>query len=466
MQRKPNLGQVLEIVKSVFGYDSWVANNFLSDVKADNSIPTLCIDKRGIIYYNEEFWNKKINTPNKVIESICHELLHKVFGDFTRSPDELENFAADCVINYAVTVLTGHGDLFDSLYAKKMPSGLLRQGAYKQAKKSKYDKIYNKIWDKSYLYMQKYSRRYGYSNTNNHQACHPDDFTSIEDVYHALRVLSTKVPQNTVLIGSHGGNSNDNKESKPGDQGEDIDTILDREMHGKLADDLLKQLQKKSEAGYNTELLKGIIKVISSECTLKQELLKDFAISNNINRIKTYCDVKRKLRSVIPIRPSRREMALLASGVYPVFWSNEYTDKRNSNKGIVFYIDVSGSMDRVLPKILGLVVNFRDTLDKVFVFSNEIHETTLRELAHGKIKSTGGTDFNCIIRHAVENHFEKIIVITDGYAHTNDECKNLALSHIEKACIIYSSKQNIGKNNFFEKHYGTSYILDDVVKMK
>ena len=85
------LDQILGLLRSTFGYDSWVANGFIKDIHCinntdplNNEIATLAISKEGVLYYNKTFWAENIDTPNKVVEAITHELLHKVFGDFGR----------------------------------------------------------------------------------------------------------------------------------------------------------------------------------------------------------------------------------------------------------------------------------------------------------------------------------------------------------------------------------------------
>ena len=70
-------------------------------------------------------------------------------------------------------------------------------------------------------------------------------------------------------------------------------------------------------------------------------------------------------------------------------------------------------MHSVLPKVAGVIYSLRKNIRKVFQFSNKIAETTIDEMGRGVVKSTGGTDFDCIIEHAVKNDYRKIIVFGD-----------------------------------------------------
>jgi len=454
---------VLQTLKKELGYDSWVANSFIRDVQPltkDN--PTLCISREGVIYYNPEFWKKEINTPNKVVEAIVHELLHKVFGDFTRSMDEIENIAGDIIINYTIFKMFGHADLFTTMYKKKMWQGLLRPGSYASVKNTKFRKLYEMVWGSYDGYVD--------SNYVNYQGGRPsiehlEENKSIAQVYFALKILMDKQRMGKyILIGSH--NNKQNKNKKDSDDENKIKQELDMDINekGKLAKEILKHVSDK--AGYNDTLLNMIVRAIRAECSLKQTLLQDFSISNNINSIKSYYSVSTQIRSVFPRCPSRRDMAMLAAGTPPIFWTNEMKKEEMSKRGIVFYVDVSGSMHEVLPEVIGILSNFKSVMRTVYQFSNDIYKTSLNDLSAGKIKSTDGTDFNCIIDHAIDNKFEKIVIFTDGYADADQNHRNKARDNIKKACVILTGKNNIYKENFFSKTYMRTYRLEELISRK
>jgi hypothetical protein len=61
-------------------------------------------------------------------------------------------------------------------------------------------------------------------------------------------------------------------------------------------------------------------------------------------------------------------------------------------------------------------------IEKVFTFSNDVVETSLKALAKGEgIRTTYGTDFDCVAASILERGYPKAVVMTDGYADMTDE---------------------------------------------
>ncbi|MDX2141482.1 MAG: VWA domain-containing protein [Chloroflexota bacterium] len=82
------------------------------------------------------------------------------------------------------------------------------------------------------------------------------------------------------------------------------------------------------------------------------------------------------------------------------------------------YLDVSGSMANLLPHLLGLLVPYAAKgYTNVFQFSNKVEPMPTDELKRGKIRTTQGTDINCVLRHLLENKpfARKALIVTDGY---------------------------------------------------
>ena len=118
-------------------------------------------------------------------------------------------------------------------------------------------------------------------------------------------------------------------------------------------------------------------------------------------------------------------------------------------------------MHTILPKVLSVISSLRKNINKVFQFSNKVSEASLEDTSKGKIKSTGGTDFDCIVEHAVKNEYSKIIVISDGYAGITPDNEAKCKANIEKACMILIAKSD-NKDNFISNHYDQTYYLDDL----
>ncbi|MBI5670829.1 MAG: VWA domain-containing protein [Chloroflexi bacterium] len=89
------------------------------------------------------------------------------------------------------------------------------------------------------------------------------------------------------------------------------------------------------------------------------------------------------------------------------------------------YLDVSGSMADILPHLLGLVLPYvaRGQVD-VFQFSTIVEPLPFARLQNGYLQTTGGTDINCVLEHAlaVEPMIHRALLLTDGATGTpNDD---------------------------------------------
>ena len=432
------LEQILDLLRAEYGYDCWIANGFIKEIYAvtpdddlASEIETLAISAEGTLYYNVKFWEKHVDTPNKVIEVITHELLHKVFGDFAREYNgnrELHNIASDAVINATIYWMLGHADLMTAFYKAGAPEGILRPHS-DAIERSKFKNVYGTL--------------YGHYRSED---------PSVADVFAALKTIMPKKTKKITFIGDH--------KEKEG-EGEDnpaIDAGIKADDMSKVAIDIAKKCK---EAGVNNSLLDSVISILHTRTNMRNSLLKDFSINKNINRITNYIKDRRIVSSVFPINPSRRDIAMLASGIVPVLWRNQVKDDKKKNQGVAVYVDVSGSMHTILPKVLSVISSLRKNINKVFQFSNKVSEASLEDTSKGKIKSTGGTDFDCIVEHAVKNEYSKIIVISDGYAGITPDNEAKCKANIEKACMILIAKSD-NKDNFISNHYDQTYYLDDL----
>lgn len=81
------------------------------------------------------------------------------------------------------------------------------------------------------------------------------------------------------------------------------------------------------------------------------------------------------------------------------------------------YLDVSGSMSQILPHLLDLLLPYVATGQaQVFQFSNKVEPLTSDQIKAGKLRSTQGTDINCVLRHmADQRHVRRALIVTDGY---------------------------------------------------
>jgi len=86
-----------------------------------------------------------------------------------------------------------------------------------------------------------------------------------------------------------------------------------------------------------------------------------------------------------------------------------------TNGGVHVYLDVSGSMDKLLPPLIAVLNAHAAWIQPpLWAFSTEVHPATLRR---GKLAThtTGGTELACVYAHLRKTKAHRALVITDGY---------------------------------------------------
>ena len=82
-------------------------------------------------------------------------------------------------------------------------------------------------------------------------------------------------------------------------------------------------------------------------------------------------------------------------------------------------------------------------LTTIYQFSNRVVETSFGELSKGTIRTTYGTDFDCIAEHILGHGFDKAVIVTDGYASMADELKQELKRHgLVTLTILFGGAQN------------------------
>ncbi len=119
-------------------------------------------------------------------------------------------------------------------------------------------------------------------------------------------------------------------------------------------------------------------------------------------------------RGIIPAA-GRRELMLLYRKKYPFFFPNDMEAAAATYRNMNLYIDVSGSVEDVLPLIYRLVDSVKSYLnDPIYLLSGIVKEISLSELHNGLLITNSVTDFDELLKHAFNNNFKKFLVITDG----------------------------------------------------
>ena len=405
---KITLQTVREVLRETFGRDSFIAS-FIRSIQESKECPTACINAEGVLKYYPEFVDDHIQSPEDLFCILVHEMLHPMFGHFVYQGGEIENIAADMVINATISQMfkaeSGHGSLFQRFYKPNGIEGLLRPDS--AMNDSRYSALYLSF------YFPMFHRRK----------------LSTGEVIQTLKVLTpSRDAQSVVLLGDH----------QQGGQGKA--QPLSGQIRARIAEDLKKVVDNHpgQQAGWNPALSELFIEILNTQLSFKKALLERFETQRKVDRFQKAIHATRMSTSPVPIHPSKRELVMIGAGIIPFHYKYSVHHSLTENHGLAVYLDVSGSVHKHLPEIIGLLRTFQKQLLTVFLFSNKVVEVPFRKLLKGEIQTTGGTDFNCIAESILELNLDKAVVITDGYASMNPALRSqLDTQHVQALVVLF-----------------------------
>ncbi len=413
---KITLETVRGILRKSLGRESFVAS-FVRFVEESPNCPTACISSEGVLQYNPAFAARHIACDEDLFCLVMHEIMHPMFGHFIYQGGQMENLAADMVINASISLLfpdaSGDGHLFKKTYEPRGMEGLLRPLS------RMYDSRYGRLYDTLY------SCGWGAPNL------------STGEVIQTLKVLTPVTEVRTVLLfGSHGGQA----AGRP--VGDSLGG-LSAETLSRIAEDLRKSAKspKSRWAGRGHSLYELFLEAIKTHLSIRKVLLQKFATKQKVDRFKQSIQRTAIGVSPIPLHPSKRDFVLLAAGIPPFHYHNHVQRAAVKELGLAVYLDVSGSVNDSLPEIVGVLSSLRTELTTIFLFSNRVVEVPFKTLLAGHLKTTYGTDFDCIAESILERSLDKAVILTDGYAGLNgDKQAELKKRKLQALTILFGGK--------------------------
>ncbi len=402
----------------------------LADVVISKEIDTAAVECVAIprLLLNEKFITKHCKTDEHLFMLVMHELHHVLLGHtrlFQRHT-MLDNIAFDAVINAILCQLfpePTYSSFFQRLYAPdKLPDAVLRPPDGWPEK-----------WNipESLPKAAREIIRVLYSQASG-------TYKEVFDLFKNDEVLKKMLSQ-----GQEGGESKDGQ-GKKGNNNKIGGTIL-------LGDHSPEETPGRGESAANHPALNGAVREIVEKWPMPPEPIRGRSVGSDIRDIflkevarppaadrvlkrlikkmveasdkggntKRSFKIDDKLIEVpIPTIKDRRAFVASTLGWSPLIYrSNTPQRKITQDKGLTtIYVDVSGSTRSYWSLLASLVRPYvLRGLVRLFVFSEVVDDVTPAKLAKGQFKTTGGTDGNCIWKHATENNFKKIIILTDGY---------------------------------------------------
>ena len=318
---------------------------------------------------------------------LLHEFYHHALAHLWFNDEDFDslllNVAMDVVINLKVDEIKSGSYLWEKMYPVKEMKELetlkgfthyiLRPNCLKGI-----DRADLKAIDKRVVKAIKNLRTFAEAS----------DFLGV--YYILVKLFGEHKPIRIILLGSH---------PKPGEKL--------KKLPGDIIVRIGNHLDKQSglAAGHGIDLEEQFQKIKDTPAYKKiLELIKPI--------MKFY---EEKQKTIAPRNIPRRAALFLAAGFFPTFYEQPYS--KTSEKRATLYLDVSGSIKYKIPVLYGIVKNLSlyATL-KIFLFSNKVVPITIKEIKEGRIRTTWGTDFDCIAENIFKDRSKLNFIVTDGHA--------------------------------------------------
>ncbi len=400
-----------------------------ADVAFSRATPTACVRRQGdryVIEFNRTFVRRRIETPSELLFVLLHEILHKTRGDLLRDSWKnlgpigraVANLTADVRINRILCrdVFPRGVPLLSRLYRSDRfpdillvpPMEILNAAAPGPATRNlSWSETNRRKKSVRAAVQERLARCSGLppaddpnKETDELAAWYMDayfkDKASTQSLFERLRGWFRSEPK-LLFLGDH--------EESDGPGADLRNGLMERRIDLPAVERLSPHRRLQAQT-----LL----------CAIRAALEPDpFCTADHAAYTKE--------RSVLP-SAGRREALLLAEGVWPVFFKRSPLPRDVSDHRVHLYIDVSASTKEVQPFLYSLVLHLSELVgEPLYLFSNRVVPVTLRDLRLGISRTTGGTDLDCIIEHAVQNHFRKVLIVTDGFAYISADCRERVL---------------------------------------
>lgn len=447
--------------------------------KLNFQIPSLAIDFKGNLYLNLEFLETYVKDEDDLACLFSHEILHQIFGDCLDAlsisnidPDAglkhlAQNIAMDIRINSYVVKICEKRNLsykvFDNIYKT-----LINENNDKNEKitpiyklLAPYSSFTKKELENQHLAPVIKEYQDLYFNKSSSIISYYESYTNI---YNYLKEIKDKSP-NVLLLGNHGQLSIEEQEALLGqDPNEDTDgnNLPIKSPLENIKDGFEHELDEGIKAGYSDIAASSILQIRDGQFKLNLNYFKRLSFKSHMSNVKIEGEKKSRYNVASPSVPkviSKKDLFMLNFGFVPTLWKKKIEVEEKIPKMLPIYLDVSGSMTSYLPEIIRLILNIQEDIEYVWGFSNKIFKHTFEDLSNGKIKSTGGTDFVCILDHAKEQEYSSILVITDGDAYCPKPLEKL--DWLKEAIVVLCSPYR-NRNNWLSNVYNNTLEIEDV----
>jgi hypothetical protein len=516
MKFELSLKLVYDVLGKVLKTERYIVSRLIKKLEItneDHQVKTLAVDSKNTLYINQKFVEENINTEDDLACVLLHELCHLLVDDVRKIEEIKEedpersikiramNMAQDIRINnfsisYLKNTTNYDTSFFNRFYDKEeflindiamfllsdafivvkhLPTIAYCQKLYcfliynSNCFNNYVDFDIKNIIDSLSKEVREYARDHFPKLLESLYLADNDksrDLISVENIYFLMLEyyrLYPKEKSNTFLLGNHGDtDSDENKDSLDLDT-ESIDKNLKEDIQREIRINIKQIKNKNQQPGAGGKIQCNIFELEDTSDKINLDVFKKFRFDHIFKNIKAQTVKTTDMYSkspVVPFQLSRSDAFLLSTGYTPLLWNTRVFHEEKEYSALPIYLDVSGSMNEELPYVVKLLANLDEEIDHVWGFSTHVKKITIDQLKKGGISSWGGTNFDCIVSHALEHKLKNILIITDGYAYLTSYPRNQKIDKIEQAIVLLTGDQN-DKNNYFSKIYQQSYNLKE-----
>jgi len=414
----PDVDAVLASILSMPGMHTRALDALLtvSRVEWSREITSACVQcvERPVLRLNPEYVARWCHTPERLTMLVLHELAHVMLGHtrlFPR-PTLLHNIAFDAIINRTVlSMLAGSGAvvhryaaLLTDLYrADKSPEFLLRPPPGWPDRP---------VWSTS--------RRLSPALRAVHAQLYDDGTprhgvldVTYGEIMEALRGTSQGDTADVVLLGAHGTTAAE-QDALAGARDAHLIDVLEPGF------DALRGMLPDKGAELARSQIRDVARVPALEQALR--LLLRRAVHRDGEAAPQLTWEERDVTVVHRLHDRRAACRVHAASRLgapaPMLFGGHVLERKAAPRGLIIYVDVSGSMDGVLPVLRRALRTLRHEIrPTLYWFSTRVVRARPNDLEDGRMPTTGGTSITAVLQHIMKNVAAGIpvAVLTDGY---------------------------------------------------
>jgi hypothetical protein len=377
----------------------------LLDIESTTDVPTACVTfgARSRMRINPQFVVSHCRNDAELVMLVLHELHHIVLGHtrLFRRASPLDNFAFDAIINAHLCQLFDDfqgTSLFRHTYrADTFPEALLRPPEGWRTPDER--------WAVTGRALAVHRALYSDAQTSYHEVQRLFPTLLLRDGECDNDPSEGEVIARVALLGNHAGDH-------------DIPADIVGEVRNVIARWPLVEERSGRDMGSA-----AIVKQIDAARVKRRavKIIRD-AIVSVVRRGagEAPCGWSAPtVESVLPFRSrtDRRAEWRVAIGEAPLMWrASLAAPTRDTAERVRVYVDVSGSMNGMLPLLYAALVPLLAYVQRdVHLFSTTVADVSHDALRRGVALTTSGTQIGIVTEHMLANKVQRAVIVTDGW---------------------------------------------------